>query len=324
MDTHEILRQLRALTDEERLQAAERARAVVARAAGDKPSRASFTDVIASKYPAWVGRLTAGLMALVFVAAAMPSLFRLFTAGRDEFTNGINEPAQAALVGVSTFLLAEFLIVLSTISARVYFEGRARLIFVVPVGLGLAVALVGNWVVAQPGDLFGWLETLSPPLAVLFLALIGERLVLDAIERRHAGERAYQAALTDWQAATAEPERSPRWRSAYANALRATLQEANTRGTGATARRELMSALSAAHWRALVGREYAADSWHEVADAEALPVSGVEVIQPAALAEVAVEVPPANFTKPLPVVTSTLAASGNGNGHKAHANGSGH
>lgn len=305
MNTQDILAQLRPLTDEERLQASERARAVVIRAAGDKPNRAQYTDVSVSKYPAWVGRLTATLMAVVFVAAAMPSLFRLFTAGRDYFLHGIEEPVQAAIVGVSTFLLAEFLIVLSTISARVYFEGRARLVFVVPVGLGLAVALVGNWVVAQPGDVFGWLETLSPPLAVLFLALIGERLVLDAIERRHAGERAYQEALIEWQAATAEPERSPRWRSAYANALKATLQDVNSRGTGATARREVMANLSAGYWRSLVGREYAADSWHE---------QPAEAIEPAPVQAV-------NFTPALQGAHLTPAANGNGNGHKHHANG---
>lgn len=260
---HEALRELRPLTDEERLEAAERARAVVVKAAGEKPRREQFDDVAISKYPRWFTRLVAVFMVIVFTAAAMPSLFRLYTAGSEYFRHGIDNAFLGSIVGISTFLLAEFLIILSTISARVYFEGRARLIFIIPIGLGLAMALVGNWVVANPSDLFGWLETLSPPLAVLFLALIGERLVLDAIEARHANERAYEAALVDWQASTRNPEESPRWRSAYANALKASLREANSKDRGAKARQELMGTLKAADWRLLVVREMRADSWFD-------------------------------------------------------------
>lgn len=257
------LRELRPLTDEERLEAAERARSVILKANSDKPRREQFADISISRYPAWFTRLVAVFMVIVFVAAAMPSLFRLYTAGSEYFRHGIDNAFLGSIVGISTFLLAEFLIILSTISARVYFEGRARFVFVIPICLGLAMALVGNYVVAQPTDLFGWLETLSPPFAVLFLAIIGERLVLDAIESRHANERAYQQALVDWQAANHDPENSPRWRGAYANALKAMLRDVNSKDRGATARKELMGNLTAGDWRVLVIREMRADSWFE-------------------------------------------------------------
>ena len=45
--------------------------------------------------------------------------------------------------------------------------------------------------------------------------------------------------------------------------------EANSKGTGATARRELMSSLNNEHWKALVIRELQADEWY--AGAAALP-----------------------------------------------------
>jgi hypothetical protein len=261
MTQQNLLQMFRALTDEERIAARDRARDVVVLAAGARPSRAAFDHASVSQYPAWFTRVVAFFMVVVFVAAAMPSLFRLYTAGSTYFMHGIQSEFLAAIVGISTFLLAEALIILSTISARVYFTGRQRLIFVVPVGMGLAMALVGNWFVAQPTDLFGWLETLVPPMAVLFLALIGERLILDAIETRHANERAYQEAYQQWQAVTASPESSPRFQSAYVNALRDELRRANSSGTGATSRKEAMLAFTFKHWSALVARELAADDW---------------------------------------------------------------
>jgi hypothetical protein len=257
-----MIYQIRQLTDEERIEAVERARQIVTLAAGTAPTRDKFQHYGASHYPAWFNRLVAVLMAIVLIAAAMPSLFRLYTAGHDYFLHGIDNPLLASIVGISTFLLAEFLIILSTISARVYFTGRARLIFVVPIVLGLAMALVGNYVIAKPADLFGWLETLVPPVAVLFLALIGERLILDAIEARHANERAYQLALASWHAATAQPEHSPRWKAAYSNALKAALISANSRERGATERKAIMAEFTTADWRRLIDRELSAEDWY--------------------------------------------------------------
>lgn len=259
-----LLKQLVGLTDEQRLDARDRARQVVIRAIGDKPQRESFLHATVSQYPQWFTLLIAGIMVVVFVAAAMPSLFRLYTAGREYFLHGITEENQAAIVGITTFLLAESLVILSTISARVFFTGRARWLFAVPVFMGLAMALVGNWHITRPEDLFGWLETIVPPLAVLFIAFIGERLILDSIETRHANERAFQQALKDYQVATAEPEKSPRWRAAYANALRDKLIEANGSGSGAKARKELIAGMQSQDWRPLVWREMQADQWFDV------------------------------------------------------------
>jgi hypothetical protein len=266
------------LSDDARIDARAKAAAIVVRAVGDKPRRESFQHSAVSQYPGWFTRLIALLMAIVFIAAAMPSLFRLFTAGRDYFMQSINEPLQAAVIGLSTFLLAEFLIILSTLAARVYFTGRARWIFVVPVLMGLLMALVGNWTVVRPHDVFSFLEAVIPVLTVLFVALIGERLILDSIETRHANEKAYQEALHGWQLATASPDKHPRYMPALANSLKAALLEANSKGAGATARRDLMSSLGNDHWKALVIRELQADEWY--GGAAALP-------EPPALPEMA-------------------------------------
>ena len=280
--TQDALTQLRRLSESQRLDARDKARANVIKAIGDKPQRAQFDHFTTSDYPVWFSRTIAAFMVIVFVAAGAPSLFRLFTAGRDYFLAGIADNQQAAIVGASTFLLAEFLIILSTIAASVYFQGRRRWMFIVPITLGLAMALVGNWQIAQPTDVFGWLETVSPPAAVLFIALIGERLALDAIRRKHANERAYQEALAEWKAATAEPESHDRWPSAYANALRQALWRANGRGSGSgsTARQELMQQLNGDDWRELVLREMKAENWFSADDLDAAQTSQNGATQP--------------------------------------------
>ncbi len=250
------------LSDEQRIDARERAAKLTLKAVGDKPRRESFLNSSVSKYPSWFTRFVAGLMAVVFVAAGMPSLFRLYSAGRDYFMLGINDSLQASIVGFSTFLLAESLVVLSTIAMRVYFTGRAQWFFGIPIFMGLSMALVGNHTVVQPHDPFSWLETIVPVFTVLFVAIIGERLVLESLETRHANEKAYQEALVSWQTAAHAPETHPRFASILANALRDALKVVNSEGSGATRRKELMSALSVEHWKALVYRELQADNWY--------------------------------------------------------------
>lgn len=291
------------LTEDQRLDAKERAKSLILRSAGDepqpeqfrraaplRPDREQYADTYISRYPAWLTKAVGAVMLVVFVAAAMPSLFRLYTAGRDYFGHGISDPLQGAVVGVSTFLLAEFLIVLSTISARVYFQGAARLLFVVPIGMGLAVALVGNWTITQPSDLFGWLETVVPPVSVVFIALVLEKLILDGVHSRHANEKAYQqavaewnqavneqkaseelayrAAILRWQTMTREPEESDHWRQVYATALREAIKAANAQGRGKTERVELMQSFNGRDWSILVRREMEADRWYERIDEE--------------------------------------------------------
>jgi hypothetical protein len=117
---------------------------------------------------------------------------------------------------------------------------------------------------------------LVPPFTVLFVALIGERLILESLETLHANEKAYQEALICWQTAAHAPEQHPRYASVLANTLRDALRLANGEGSGATRRKELMSALNTEHWKALVYRELQADNWYatpleSVPDLPALP-----------------------------------------------------
>ena len=289
------LAQLRTLDDVERQTAVDTALAVVRSKIGDAPHAADFESDGVSEFPAWFTKWVLFGMVILLLAAASLSLFRLYTAGRDYFKHGcivetvvtasgdstrciddmagladgtpaplrhgIKDDNQAIVVGFGTFLLAEFLIILSTIAARVFFSGFMRWVFILPIMLGMAVALVGNWVVARPHDLFGWLETLAPPVAVLFLAFIGERLALDSIRSKHAGDVAYAAALKSHRQTVGKLTEHPAYTNAYATALRQAVFAANSVGTGATSRRGLMTALTPPVWRAVVLRELAADNW---------------------------------------------------------------
>jgi hypothetical protein len=64
-----------------------------------------------------------------------------------------------------------------------------------------------------------------PPLVVLSTAYVLKGQMLEAIEQRHAAEYAYQSALADWQAMTAEPERLSEWPQCHANALQDALRK---------------------------------------------------------------------------------------------------
>lgn len=268
--TNTVLTTFRTLTDSERIAARQAALQNVVRATGEEPDRAAYLRYSASEYPRWLTGLVIAGMLIVFLAAFGLSIFRLFTAGRDYFLLGIPDPTQAAIAGVAIFLMAEFMVIVSTLVMRVYFEGRARLLMVLPIGIGVAIALVGNGVIGQPHDLFGLLETFAPPLAVLFMAIILERLMLATLRQRRAAELAYQEAVNAWKAATASPEQSPLFGQYYANALKDQLIKANGRRAAV---KELLPEMTVEHWRYLVSRELAAANWFEqvevVVDAQA-------------------------------------------------------
>jgi hypothetical protein len=285
------------LNDEQRLDAKNAARRVVVATYGTEPTlenfqrllpqlpdRADYENRTIAEYPAWLVQLIGGLMIVVFIAAAMPSMFRLFSVGRDYYMEGIAVGWQGAVVGFSTFLLAEFLIVLSTVAMRVLFKSLlARSMFIIPILLGLSMAFVGNWTITQPHDAMGWLETIAPPMAVLFTAIIGEQITLHSIRKRYMNERtfqqdyrdveaerrqqqqaekeAYRSALGQWQEITNNPEQSELWLSAYANQLKAQIVQANDAGRGRTERMEYLNNLERPQWIALIRREIDSEQW---------------------------------------------------------------
>jgi hypothetical protein len=297
MNNDNILRELSALTDIQRLEARQRALDVVIRSHGERPSPEQLTRDDITEYPAWLNKIVLSLLIVVGISAFATSFFRLFTIGRDNFLMTINDHWQGVIVVVAVVLMAEFLTMVSGLSREILLPYGKRWIMFFPMLLGVVIALVGNWTVASPHDLFSVLEAVSPPIVVLIVAMLGERLIIQTVKQRHELRRQYQRAINDWKRITANPDKSPMFRNAYANALRETIIDTNSKGAGSTRRKELMSALDRHSWSVLVQREIQSEQWF----------TDEPLIVPAVTVSAAVN--PENPIQPLPAIINT------GNGH---------
>lgn len=286
-----MLSQIKPLTQEERQNARATAQQAVMRAVGERPLREVFDRHTVSRYPPSVTKLINALCIVLLLAAFTPSAIRLFVIGSETFGAAVPDNLAMVAVGVATVLTAEIgQVVFSLALATMGTTASARRLLYASMGIATAIALVGNVQVALPGHMhspFAWLEAIAPPLLVLSTAYVLKEQLLDAIETRHANERAYQEAVNLWQSATADPESHPHWMQFYANAMRDAIRKANNR------RKDALAELTTADWRALVYRELQTDNWYAQPVIETAATEAAEVIEEA----------------PLP-----LAASANGNG----------
>ncbi len=228
---------------------------------GERPQREQFNQHTAQRYPPTVTRLITGLCIALLLAAFTPSAIRLYVIGSQTFGAAVPYPLAMIAVGIATVMTAEIgQVVFSLALATLGTTASARRLLYSSMGIATAIALVGNVQIALPGHAelpFAWLEAIAPPLLVLSTAYVLKEQMLEAIEQRHANERAYQAAVNDWQRAALTPEAHSGWMQFYANALRDALRKSNNR------RKEALEALTTADWRALVYRELQADQWYE-------------------------------------------------------------
>jgi hypothetical protein len=253
--------QIRPLTQEDRQLARAAAQDAVMRDVGERPQRDHYNQHAAHRYPPMVTNLITGLCIVLLLAAFTPSAIRLYVIGSQTFGAAVPYELAMVAVGLATVLTAEIgQVVFSLALATLGTTNSARRLLFGSMGIATAIALVGNIQVALPGHLhspFAWLEAIAPPLLVLSTAYVLKEQMLEAIEMRHANERAFQEAINDWQRATVNPEAHSQWMQFYANALRDALRKANNR------KREILEALTTNDWRALVYRELQADNWYE-------------------------------------------------------------
>lgn len=281
-----IYQQINPLSDEQRIEAKQRAVAIVQKENGDAPSRDKFQNITVAKYPAWVNHLIIVLCAFVLIAAFVPSAIRLYAIGSQTFAQAIDDQASAMAAGLAVVIMAETAQILFSLAAAVLATTTptSRRLLYASMAAATILALVGNAQVSLPGhwtNPFAYLEALLPPLLVLSTAYVLKEQMLHAIEQRHANERAYQEAYNAWANANGKPEAHPRYMSALANALRDALRESNAKGSGATVRRELMATFTNEHWKALVIRELSADEWYS-SDNQTLPTPpALTAVQPA-------------------------------------------
>ena len=209
------------LTDSQRIQARNNARRNIVAKYARRPARSDYDNVTAAKYPPAFTWLVGVSLAFVALSAGLISAFRLYYAGSAAFYETVPNETLAAIVGVLTPLAAEVLVIVATVAAQVYLHsrGRAQAIALIPVALGTVVAFVGNWQIASPVNTWGWVETIFPPVAVLSVAFLFELSLVPELERRQADDRAYRAALADYDRLTSRPEAHTEWRNTYGAAL---------------------------------------------------------------------------------------------------------
>jgi hypothetical protein len=307
MENQTVIENLRPLTQELRQDARHAAHDAVMRAIGARPSRDQFTHHATSQYPPTVTRLISVLCLVLLLAAFTPSAIRLYVIGSHTFGQAVSNNVAMTAVGLATVLSAEVgQVVFSLALATLGTSRSSRRLLYSSMAISTILALTGNIQTALPGHTqspFAWLEAIAPPLLVLSTAYVIKEQLLDSIQQRHANERAFQAALNDWQLATHDPEAHPRWSQFYANALRDALRKANYR------RKETLQDMTTADWRAAVYRELHAEEWFEAQEAE-------NEVQPDHHPEESEQVIYQAESVPLAV-----AATGNGNGYH-HGNGS--
>lgn len=252
---------LRPLTQDQRQAARRAACEAVVRVAGPQPRREHFQHLTISKYPPTVTKLITVLCLILLLAAFTPSAIRLYVIGSQTFGQSVDSSLATKAVGIATVLSAEVgQVVFSLALATLGTSRSSQTLLYASMAISTILALTGNVQVALPGHVqspFAWLEAIAPPILVLSTAYVLKEQVLEAVEQRHADERAFQIALTDWQIATANTEQHPEWPQLYANALRDSLYKMNAR------RKEALAKMTRVDWRAAAYREMQADRWYE-------------------------------------------------------------
>lgn len=292
-DQAELLRTIRALSDERRIEARARARELVVKEAGEEPRREDFNNHTTSKYPEWMMWVINISCFIVLLAAFLPSAFRLMWIGSTTFVQSLQDAYAAMITGFSIVIMAELSMVLFSIASvvieahkpsepmpdklgclgwiayRIRTLDSVQALLMVSELVATSIALIGNAEVSLSGThqhtLFSVVEAFSPSIIIFTTSYVLKAQMLNSIHRRHANTLAFAAAWNAWKAATATPEASASYRPHLHNALKEFVREDNEKGKSAAAqaRREYMAGLVVQDWRALVWRELQADNWYE-------------------------------------------------------------
>lgn len=235
-----------------------KAKKIVVLSVGDQPTFEQFEENIIPDYPRWLTRATAILLLVMFLAAANISLFRLFNISRDHFLEDIQVGWQAAIVGISVFLIAECAVIVSFVVMEIYhLYGWKRNILWFIIAGGLATAYVGNYSLVRPDTLFGIIETFFPPTAVIGVALVAETLITEGAKERQATKKAFEAANQAYKLATANPEKHPDFFRYFYYEVKDFIYKANKRYEE---RKEYLDSLSDQEWVQVIKKALETDS----------------------------------------------------------------
>jgi hypothetical protein len=159
-----ILTSIPPLTQNARLDAKANAREALLKSVGEKPTREKFSHDVYQKYPKRMTHMITMLCLIVLLGAFLPSSFRLYVAGSTAFAHGVDVSILAVISGVATVVMAEISMVVSSLASATFSAGKtSKGILYCIMLMATFLALVGNWSVAQPYDLFSMIEAIFPP-----------------------------------------------------------------------------------------------------------------------------------------------------------------
>lgn len=252
-----ILQHLPRLSYEQREDAKEKTRKALLKNI-TAPNRADYADYAISKYPEVIVKNTAIMLVVLLFASVLPSAFHIFdvayTASLGTHVNDAGETVKnsfsliGVIIAVCTIASSEIATVGFAIARKVFFADNPvmKRLFIIPIGMALGIAYVGNWVAVAPKDtqLFPILLAVAPPTFVLFIAFLGETLIVEGLSARHEGERAYKAKLAEYEDAKKTVDSHDNFDEVFSQHLEPFYSELFTRQAGASARRQMIEALS--------------------------------------------------------------------------------
>lgn len=251
-----------------------KAKKIVVASVGEQPTFEQFEENIIPDYPRWLTRATAILLLVMFLAAANISLFRLFNISRDHFLEDIHVGWQAAIVGISVFLIAECAVIVSFVVMEIYhLYGWKRNILWFIIAGGLSTAYVGNYSLVRPDTLFGIIETFFPPTAVIGVALVAETLITEGAKERQATKKAFEAANQAYKLATANPEKHPDFFRYFYYEVKDFIYKANKRYEE---RKEYLDGLTDQEWVQVIKKALETDALYLEA-MSAIPVRQAQI-----------------------------------------------
>lgn len=262
-------------TNQQRIDARNRAKEMVVTLAGAKPTPDEFRENHVGQYPPLVVNGVLFLCAVALLAAFYPSAMRLYEAGYHSFYFAIQNPMKASLAGVSLIVMAELTLLICNLALTVIEPSSFyRLLLNTGSVLSTSIAIVGNVQVGLVGQFsspIAYLETMTPPLLVVILSFVLKGVLLTRIGDSHQWKLAFKEALNHWQQDVRSAEHSPKFKQSYAAELKSLYVTINGEGRGRTERLNYLNALSSQEWSAIVKAAFREDGWY---DDEVDPIEG--------------------------------------------------
>lgn len=245
-----------------------------------EPQRRQFEARVYSKYPNWLTAVMGLGLAILGVSAFIISAGKMIVSADMTLAPVVRDSMRLSAGWLDTVIILSLIFgevgtALFSLAAAIFSSGKVRvwrfefspapIIFRTSALICAALAIAGNvgvsathWADFQSVALFGWGLTILPPAIVIVVSLLGEKMVLAALETRAAADNRYQAAIAEWETIVSKPEDHPDYKAALYMAILDRLMSISTAN-----RKKIETAVEANPMirKDLVERELGRHSW---------------------------------------------------------------